>query len=93
MECRHEFSRTSLRSLVGCVGYGDFDIRDADSFFCVCGNPRRVKSSGTPRRGSVLGNTRLFRRGYCLCSRNSRVWAAHIHVYEESEQGIVVEAA
>ena len=90
IECRHEVSRTSLRSSVGGVGYGDFDISDAVSFFCVCGNPRRAESSGTPRRGSVERDTHLFRRGYCLWSSGCRVWAPHIQVYESGEAGIIV---
>ena len=53
IECRHEVSRTSLRSFVGGAGYGDFDTRDAGGFLCVSGNPRRAKPSNTPRRGPV----------------------------------------
>ena len=90
IECCHEFSRTSLRSIVGCVGYRDFDVRDADSFFCVCRNPGRAKSSDTARHGSAWSDTHLFCRGYCLCSRSCRVRASYIQVYESSESGIVV---
>ena len=47
---RHEVARTSLRSFIGPILDGDFDISDVDCLFCICGNPRRAKPSGTPGR-------------------------------------------
>jgi hypothetical protein len=90
IEFRHELSRTNLCGLIRGIGDGDFDVRDADVFFCVCGNPRRAKSSDTARHGSVWSDTHLFCRGYCLCSRGCRVWTFHIQVFESSESGLVV---
>jgi hypothetical protein len=90
IECCREVSRTSLRSVICGIGDGDFDIRDADGFLCVHGNPRCAQSGDTARRGSVWSDSHLFCRGYCLCSRGCRVWATHIKVYESSQSGIDV---
>ena len=54
---RHEVARTSLRSFIGPIWDGDFDISDVDCLFCICGNPRRAKPSGTQdasKFGAVL---------------------------------------